>query len=88
MNFEDFQQQAGMLTNSTIYFVAKHAKQIPGSRVLFKYAYHSYQSDPFRLLLELLLIGFMGWYFVAKSYQPGSPAIVLTDSVPNFNAGN
>ena len=75
--------QIGFATNQTISYLAQVASTIPGSRIIFKYAYHSYQSDPFRLLLELLLIGFMTWYFVAKSYQPGTPAIVLTEGEIN-----
>lgn len=49
------------------------------SDLFYRYCVSSYQNDPFRLFLEVLLIIFMIWYFVAKRYSPSSNEVILTE---------
>jgi serine palmitoyltransferase len=55
------------------------SSKIPGSDLFYRYCVSSYQNDPFRLFLEVLLIIFMIWYFVAKRYSPSSNEVILTE---------
>lgn len=51
--------------------------QIPHS--VIKYLKTSYQNDPYRILIELLLFCFMIWYVLMKKKTIGSNAVVLTE---------
>ncbi|KAJ3269354.1 serine palmitoyltransferase component [Terramyces sp. JEL0728] len=65
--------------NTTFTVANDIYRKVPGSSFFYKYVHNSYQNDPFRLFLELLLVAFMIWYFVAKRYNPANPEIKLTE---------
>jgi serine palmitoyltransferase len=67
------------VVNQTVSIAASMCSKIPGSEMFYKYCVSSYQNDPFRLCLELLLVLFMIWYFVAKRYSPTSTEVILTE---------
>lgn len=41
-----------------------YAKQIPGLEIVINYIENSYQNDPFRVLLEAIVTGWMLWYLL------------------------
>lgn len=45
------------------------------------YIKHSYQNDPFRVLLEGFLLLFALWYIGTRAYRPNSEAFKLTSKV-------
>jgi serine palmitoyltransferase len=71
--------QLVIAVNNTFVVAGDLYTKIPGSTILYKYAKSSYQNDPFRLVLELLLVAFMIWYFVHRRYNPTNPEVVLTE---------
>ncbi|KAI8916177.1 pyridoxal phosphate-dependent transferase [Gorgonomyces haynaldii] len=65
---------------NTTYTVAQEIYKVtPGSRIVYKYIKASYQNDPFRVLLDVFLIGFMIWYLVSRRYKRGDTEVVLTE---------
>lgn len=53
---------------------------IPGASVLVRYVQNSYQNDPFRILLELLLVIFAFRYLTSKKYAPDSRDLALSEN--------
>lgn len=45
---------------------------------MFRYVQKSYQDDPFRVALEVLLFVFAMRYLVAKKYQPDAREVPLS----------
>lgn len=41
-----------------------YAKQVPGLDIVISYIENSYQNDPFRVLLEAIVTGWMLWYLL------------------------
>ncbi|KAG9286591.1 hypothetical protein G9A89_005359 [Geosiphon pyriformis] len=55
--------------NTTINQISRYYSRVPGSSILRKYIQNSHQNDPYRSLLELLLVCFVIWYLFAKRYR-------------------
>jgi len=64
MDFEDVQSRAAVLLNDAV--IAFH--KVPGSAVLIRYVQSSYQNDPIRSAIELVLVIFFIRYLLAPSY--------------------
>jgi serine palmitoyltransferase len=58
----EFSSQLITAVNTTFNVFNKVYEVIPGSNIVYKYVRASYQNDPQRSLLELLLVVFMLWY--------------------------
>lgn len=56
-------------------------QQVPGSAVLIRYVRSSYQNDPVRSALELVLVIFVIHYLFAPSYSTKKNEIKLTEAV-------
>ena len=56
-------------------------QKIPGSNLVIDYIKSSYQNDPFRIVLEALLLFFAIKYITSKKYKPNSNDIKLTEKV-------
>jgi hypothetical protein len=56
-------------------------RTVPGARVLAKYIQNSYQNDPIRIVVELLLLAFAVVYLTAKRYRPDTNDVQLTEKV-------
>ena len=54
---------------------------MPGSKLIIGYIKNSYQNDPFRILLEGLLVFFAIKYYFHKKYKPNTVEIKLTEKV-------
>ncbi|KAI8814308.1 pyridoxal phosphate-dependent transferase [Cladochytrium replicatum] len=65
--------------NTTYSIASGIYNSVPGASIVYKYVKASHQNDPFRTLLEGLLLAFMIWYWVAKRYKPGTEKFKLTD---------
>ena len=64
MDFDDAQQRlATMLNAATTAF-----QKIPGSSVIVRYVQSSYQNDPFRSAIELVLVIFFIRYLLSPSF--------------------
>ena len=50
-------------------FFASIWKFIPGNELILWYIKKSYKNDPYRVLIELLLLFFAGKYLLAKTYR-------------------
>ncbi|KAJ3055056.1 serine palmitoyltransferase component [Rhizophlyctis rosea] len=68
----------GAALNTTFSAAELVSEWIPGSRIIFRYVRASHQNDPFRTLLEILLVVFMFWYFGRKQQKPGFNDLELT----------
>ena len=56
--------------------------RIPGSTVLLRYVKYSYQDDPYRSAIELLLVVFLLRYMLAPAYSTQKKSYVkLTEEV-------
>ncbi|CAB5100550.1 unnamed protein product [Rhizophagus irregularis] len=55
--------------NTTITQISIFYSHIPGSGILLKYIKNSHQNDPFRTILELLLVFFAIIYLFTKKYR-------------------
>ena len=51
---------------------------VPGSAIIYKYIKQSYQNDPIRSLLELILVIFLIYYYNHRKYKPGFQEVKLT----------
>ena len=71
----------GLALNTTFSAAEVVSDWIPGSRMIFRYVRASHQNDPFRTLLEILLVVFMFWYFGRKQQKPGFNDLELTPKV-------
>jgi len=58
-------------------------QKVPGSAVLIRYVRSSYQNDPVRSALELVLVIFVMHYLFAPSYSTKKNEIKLTEAVSN-----
>ncbi|KAJ3302877.1 serine palmitoyltransferase component [Kappamyces sp. JEL0829] len=67
------------VVNQTFNVVGDVYSAIPGGSIVLKYCRESYQNDPGRSLLELLLVCFMVWYWFNRRYSPGSNEVELTE---------
>lgn len=56
-----------VVVNTTVTIARDVYKMVPGSGILYKYIRASYQNDPQRSLLELLLVIWMIWYTFKKT---------------------
>ncbi|KAI9138811.1 pyridoxal phosphate-dependent transferase [Paraphysoderma sedebokerense] len=54
------------------------SSSVPGSAIFFRYIKNSYQNDPFRVILELLLVFFALKYLLSQRYSPGNNDVTLT----------
>lgn len=66
--------------NTTITQISIFYSHIPGSGILLKYIKNSHQNDPFRTILELLLVFFAIIYLFTKKYRTDN-LIELTPQV-------
>jgi len=63
-------------------FAATQIQKIPGSAIVIRYIQSSYQNDPVRSAIELLLFLFTVRYLLAPSYSTKKPnKVVLTEDV-------
>lgn len=63
-------------------FAVMQIQRIPGSAILIRYVKSSYQNDPVRSAIELLLFLFTIRYLLAPSYSTKKPnKVVLTEDV-------
>ncbi|VVT51704.1 uncharacterized protein SAPINGB_P003185 [Magnusiomyces paraingens] len=62
-------QDLGELVNSTVESAVAKVSAVPGSAFVVRYIKSSYQNDPIRTLLELLLLLFAIRYFLASKYS-------------------
>src|SRR6266480_1788618 len=61
-------------------FAVTQIQRIPGSAILIRYIKSSYQNDPVRSAIELLLFLFTVRYLLAPSYSTKKPnKVVLTE---------
>lgn len=65
--------------------IKEYAKQIPGTRFVVTYLENSYQNDPFRIVLELLVFGWMLYYVLKKDDKRESESVKLTPQVSLLN---
>jgi hypothetical protein len=56
-------------------------RTIPGSWQILRYIQKSYQDDPARVVLEVLLVIFLVRYMLSKKYNPDSRDVKLTTKV-------
>jgi hypothetical protein len=54
---------------------------VPGASVIVRYIQKSYQNDPFRIVLELLLVVFAFKYLFSKTYRPDTNEVKLSQKV-------
>ncbi len=67
------------MVNQTFNIIGDMYALIPGGNWMAAYVKRSYQNDPGRSLLELVLVVFMIWYFFNKRYAPGQNDVELTE---------
>ncbi|KAJ3280427.1 serine palmitoyltransferase component [Borealophlyctis nickersoniae] len=68
------------LALNTTFTLADHVSTfVPGSKLVFRYIRASHQNDPYRTLLEILLVVFMFWYFGGRRHKPGEHRLELTE---------
>ncbi|KAJ1565182.1 serine palmitoyltransferase component [Nowakowskiella sp. JEL0078] len=80
--YADNEELAGNIAiaiNTTYILAGKIYSSVPGASILYKYVRSSYQGDPIRTFLELLLLVFLAWYFYAKRYKPGMDVVKLSE---------
>ncbi len=54
-------------------------RYVPGTDVVVHYIRNSYQNDPFRVILELILVVFAIKYLLSKKYKPDAREVALTE---------
>lgn len=70
------------LTVRSIDIITSTSQQVPGSAILMRYIRSSYQNDPVRSAIELILVVFFIRYLCASSYSTkNSNFVVLTENV-------
>ena len=77
MDFHDTME----LVSTTWQDVSVHFRKLPGSAILVRYIQNSYQNDPVRSIVELLLFLFAVRYLLAPRYSTKHKATELTESV-------
>jgi serine palmitoyltransferase len=77
MDLYELQTQFTLWRDEATYAFQK----VPGSAVLIRYVRSSYQNDPVRSALELVLVIFVIHYLFAPSYSTKKNEIKLTDAV-------
>ncbi|KAG8529282.1 uncharacterized protein KY384_005917 [Bacidia gigantensis] len=64
--------------------ISVHFQKLPGSAIFLRYVKSSYQDDPVRSAVELILFLFAVRYLLAPSYKPQNGSFVkLSDEVKN-----
>ncbi|RUO95341.1 serine palmitoyltransferase, partial [Jimgerdemannia flammicorona] len=66
------------ILNTTFVAISEFILSIPGSAGVLRYIKTSYQDDPFRVVLELILVFFAIQYMSAKKYKIDDNAVKLT----------
>lgn len=72
-------QDFGELVNTTVENALAKVSAVPGSPILLRYIKSSYQNDPMRSVLELLLLLFAIRYFLASKYSTTKKNYVLLE---------
>ncbi|RKO99153.1 hypothetical protein CXG81DRAFT_14917 [Caulochytrium protostelioides] len=63
-----------VVVNTTMTVVHDVWHAVPGGSFIWSYIKRSHQNDPFRTLLEVVVLIFMGWYVLRKKNRaPGQP---------------
>ncbi|ANB13029.1 serine C-palmitoyltransferase LCB1 [Sugiyamaella lignohabitans] len=62
-------QDLNILIESTVSNITTTISKVPGSAIVIRYVQSSYQNDPARSVLELLLLLFAVRYFLASKYS-------------------
>lgn len=78
MDLHELQSQVNVWLNEATYAF----RQLPGSAVLVRYVRSSYQNDPVRSAIELVLVIFFIRYLLSPSYSTSKQNFVqLTEKV-------
>jgi hypothetical protein len=78
MEFQDAQQMVARYINE----ITSTFQKLPGSAMLIRYIQSSYQDDPVRSAIELVLVIFFVRYLLAPSYSTHNGNFVkLTEEV-------
>lgn len=80
MDLQELQNQFTLWRDEATYAFQK----VPGSAVLIRYVRSSYQNDPVRSALELVLVIFVIHYLFAPSYSTKKNEIKLTEAVSPY----
>lgn len=72
----DFYDAADVVSRSI-----DHLHRLPGSAIVVRYVKSSYQNDPIRSVVELLLFLFAVRYLLAPRYSTKEKALQLTNEV-------
>ncbi len=83
MDFQDVHQflQRSFIEATNVF------QKLPGSAMLIRYIQSSYQDDPIRSFIELVLVLFFIRYLLAPSYPTHAGSFVkLTDEVRELDA--
>eukprot|EP00835_Amoeboradix_gromovi_P002851 NODE_171_length_16024_cov_0.172559.p2 type:complete len:472 gc:universal NODE_171_length_16024_cov_0.172559:12308-13723(+) len=67
------------VTENLIDIMLKGYNMVPGSHIVIKYARNSYQNDPFRVFLEIILLVYTIKYLVQKRKSTNPDHINLTN---------
>jgi serine palmitoyltransferase len=77
-------EEARVLVEAWGHYVATAFQKVPGSAVIIRYVQSSYQNDPIRSAIELVLVIFFIRYLLAPSYSTSKQNFVkLRDDVCN-----
>jgi hypothetical protein len=83
----DFSEAQTLLTD-TLHSLTESFNKVPGSAMLIRYIQSSYQDDPVRSAIELVLVIFFVRYLLAPSYATHKGNFVkLTEEVSLFGEG-
>ena len=75
-------QEAQRILQQSVHEITNTFQKVPGSAMLIRYIQSSYQHDPVRSAIELILVIFFVRYLLASSYATHSGNFVtLTESV-------
>ena len=75
-------QEAQRFVQQSIREITNTFQKVPGSAMLIRYIQSSYQNDPVRSAIELILVIFFVRYLLASSYATHSGNFVtLSESV-------
>jgi len=78
-------QEAHRFVQQSVHEIANTFQKLPGSAMLIRYIQSSYQNDPVRSAIELILVIFFVRYLLASSYATHSGNFVtLTEEVGAF----
>jgi serine palmitoyltransferase len=72
MDLHELQQHLVVLLNDASYAFQK----VPGSAVLIRYVRSSYQNDPIRSAIELILVIFFIRYLLSPSYSTSKQSFI------------